>query len=459
MKVETALEYIYLSPLNQKSIDENVKDVHYIKHIISDVEDKEYVSTMLAMLSKLNFVSMLYFSTNKTIESKQIISKLSKYFVESVLVEVLNTHLNILSEPLLSFPKPNVEQPSKKELSSENKQQMPSKKLISVPAGSKYKETQEYKDIQLLIQLDINAYQKYELAKQQKTPLTILEAKKIITQLIQMHDYMKKTYTVYNVIPKTINLKNPKYNLKYLNQLQQQHTSTPYRPAQGTPPNKYKNVNRQKKVKKHKFFRLISTETDFNIVTLLFGTLMVFPLGLLNWIPSWWILWTVLLIPLFIVVGIVLFLSLFQEFELPLLPVFFLGGSIFGYMLLGPSSSLLIERWESFLALLPSIGIWTAGIITGLLLWYLLRCIYFDFMSPRWFWVITVISGIMLLYIQSLEWYLFAAIISSALVLSSLIAFIYDMIDSDGIGIFGLLVTIYFGYFAYEYFLNYGFFQ
>jgi hypothetical protein len=109
--------------------------------------------------------------------------------------------------------------------------------------------------------------------------------------------------------------------------------------------------------------------------------------------------------------------------------------------------------------MLPRFGIWTSGIITGFILWYILAYIYFDFMRPSWFWVITVILGIMLIYINSLEWYLFAAIVSSALGLSSLVAFIYDMIDSDGIGIFGLFVTIYFGYFAYEYFINYGFFQ
>lgn len=186
---------------------------------------------------------------------------------------------------------------------------------------------------------------------------------------------------------------------------------------------------------------------------------MIIPFALLAWIPSWWVLWSLLLIPLFGLVGLFLFLSLVQERELPLLPVFFLVGSIFAYMWLGPSVSVISDTWQSFISILPTIGIWTIGIVTGLILWLILYVVYFENDSPGWFWFITFVSGGVLLYLSSLEWYLYAGIVSGSLILSSLLGFVSDLIEKEGIGILGLLVTAYYVYFTYEYFYSYGFFR
>ena len=434
MTVGQALKNIYITPLNQKGVDVNVKDFNYIKHIISDIHDKDLVSTTLAMLSKVNFISMLYFASNKTIEAKHIVTLLSKFFVESLVIEIINDHLKVLSEPLLS-------------VKTQTSQQMKTKPLQQV-AKPQVQQPQVNQDIQKLIQLDIETYQKYTLAKKQKTHATLMDAELALQDLILMHEQLKHQQSVF---PQTLHFKKPKINLNYIYQLKQGlHTYTPITPT----PN-----YRPKSLKKHKIFRFISQEEDFNAATLLFGLLMIIPFALLAWIPSWWVLWSLLLIPLFGLVGIFLFLSIFQEHEFPLLPFFFLVGAIFAYIWLGPSVSVISNTWQSFISILPTIGIWTIGIVTGLILWLILYVVYFENYSPGWFWFITFVAGGILMYVSTLEWYLYAGIVSASLILSSLLGFVSDLIEKEGIGILGLLVTAYYVYFTYEYFYSYGFFR
>lgn len=239
MTVDQALKHIYITPLNQKGVDMNVKDLHYIKHIISDIHEKDLVSTTLAMLSKINFISMLYFASNKTIEAKHIVTLLSKFFVESLVIEIINDHLKVLSEPLLS-------------VKTQPHQQMQAKPLQQVA------KPQVNQDIQKLIQLDRDTYLKYTIAKKQKTHATLMDAEVALQDLIKMHEQLKHLQTMF---PQTLHFKKPKINLNYIYQLKQGlNTYTPYTPT----PN-----YRPKRLKKHKFFRLIRDEEDFNSATLL----------------------------------------------------------------------------------------------------------------------------------------------------------------------------------------------
>jgi hypothetical protein len=434
MTVDQALTNIYITPLNQKGVDVNVKDLHYIKHTISDIHDKDLVSTTLAMLSKVNFISMLYFASNKTIEAKHIVSLLSKFFVETLVIDIINDHLKVLSEPLLST----------KIQSPHQTQVIPIQQVVH----PQIQQPQVNPEIQQLIQLDLNTYQKYTIAKKQKTPAVLMDAELSLQDLIQMHEQLKHQQSLF---PQTLHFKKPKINLNYIYQLKQGlNTYTPPYPS----PN-----YRPKRLKKHKFFRLISQEEGLNSLTLLFGLLMIIPFALLAWIPSWWILWSLILIPLFLLVGLSLFTSIVEEREFPLLPVFFIVGAIFAYMWLGPSFTDISNTWQSFVSILPTIGIWTIGIVTGLILWLILYAVYFENYSPGWFWFITFVSGGILMYLSSLEWYLYAGIVSASLILSSLIGFVSDLIEKEGIGILGLLITAYYVYFTYEYFYSYGFFR
>lgn len=422
MTVNQALEHIYITPLNQKGVDVNVKDLNYIKHMIADIEDKDLVSTMLAMLSKVNFVSMLYYASNKSVEAKHIVSLLSKYFVESLVIEILNYHLTALSEPLIQTKQQSIQQPPQ---------------IISQT------QPQTNQDIVKLIQLDADAYQKYTLAKQLKTLLSIQEAEIALNDLISLHDTLKHQYTLF---PQTLYFKKPKMNLNYLKQLTQSfHVYTP------TP------VYHPKRIKKHKLLRFFSSEGDFNAMTILFGLLLIIPLGLLYFIPSWWIAWTVLMIVLFGGVGLSILLAITEEKEITLFPIFVILIALFTYFWIGPIS-LNVMSWQTLMSGLPTIGIWTIGILSSIFIWILLKVIYDDHES-LWFWVTSIIVAGINVFFNYINWTLYSAIISSALVISSFFVFLIDSKSNKGLGFFGFIMTTLFGYLSYIYYLDAGFFK
>jgi hypothetical protein len=413
MTLQEALKHIYTTSLNSNQVKENVKNLTYIKHILADTTDhKDDVSTMLAMLTKVNFVDQLYHSSNRSVDAKQITNFLSQFFIEKVVIQTLNFHLKALNEPLIQL--------------SQTKTQLPNQAAVPVINSSKE---------QLAItNLDTGCLLFYTQAKKTHDPNDILTAIAALTQLDTLIESFKKTF---GYPPQVLNFKRPRSNITYLQNFQKPVTPSP---AGG----RYYGPD----------YVFHPTDDDLNsgvIAFLIVSIISSFGIWLF---PNIWQLFAVL--TTFTTIGFIIsFFATVNDGEISLSQPLYLVISLIIFFIFGPSLSTLFSSWPTLLSI-------TLGLAVSVVLLLVFVGTYESSSSVTWT-ILTILMILLGIFFFTQTWVLFIAIISLTTAILSIWLSFYEVFTeyNDG-GWFGFIIVIvtafiaYFNFFPnhYVWFLN-----
>jgi hypothetical protein len=394
MTIQKALSHIYIDPLNAFTVGENVKNMLYIKHVLADTDNQDIASNMLAMLTKFNFIDHLYQSKHRHVDAKWVITKLSAYFNESMLYDMLNLHLEALGESKIIQSK-QVKTPP---------QQKPN--VIS---------QQQISDQLLITSLDAQAYIVYDQAKQSRLPYDIQHAINTLTQL----DHAITTFkSNYHIQPNITHFKKPKSNITYLQGL--------LNPQYITPPK----VNNQ--YSKTIRIRFLSQQKE--PIGVLFILAMINTVLLLL-LPGIWQLFAVFMLVLTISGIIYLIKDMTAVKDITLSYAIFIIANTVSFTLMGPSFTEILASWYILLSIFMAL---TISLISTALI---AEQVSSD-TSPIWVGLV-VGSIVLLILFFTGTWTFFTALMATFIFLASLYMTFYQVYEEfDDYGWWGLILIL-----------------
>lgn len=418
MTLQEALTHIYNTSLNTQHVKDNVKNLTYIKHILADTTDhKDDVSTMLAMLTKVNFVDQLYHSSNRSVDAKQITNFLSQFFIEKVVIHILNLHLKALNEHLIQVSHTHTQKqnPLPRPVINSSKEQL------------------------AISNLDTSCLAFYTQAKKTHDPNDILTAIVAFTQLDTLIESFKKTF---GYPPVVLHFKRPKSNITYLQSIQKPVTPTPTPTPTG---GGYFGPD----------YVFHPSNDDLNGGVIFFLIVSIISsIGI--WLfPEIWQLFAVL--TTFTTIGyIISFFATINDGEVSFSQPLYLIISLVIFFIFGPSLPVIFASVPVILGI-------TFGIIVSVVLLLAFVGTYESDRAITWTMLtITMIVLAILFFTQT--WVLFIAIISLSTALLSIWLSIYEVFSeyNDG-GWFGFIIVFvtafiaYFNFFPsqYEWLLNF----
>lgn len=392
-----ALHLIYHVTNNGESISTNLKNFTFIKNILNDSSDLELSSTTIAMLSKYNFMASLYQAKDKTVEANVILSKLSAYFNEELLIEILNFNLVALhSKPI--------------------------EKNTSQPVLSN-----QQNDLLDLINLDNRAFNAYENAKKDPTTSNKLLANQLLGALDQKIKLIKQKDPTFQF--PNLHIKRPTFNQNYLKKL----NSAPqvYSPPV-TYPNYYSSSSKE--------FDLLPLDDPHILISIILILIGLSSVAIFIYFQNIWTLGFIL----FLISMIGLIISFFYElleYDSILIPhIIIVIGATIVYLILGPNFGIAIQ-WVIGLVItfaISIIALWLNEEKNTFLMWLFLCLGYF------------IILG--LAYFTQLDY--FIGILSIAYVLSTILASLITIDDYDGLSWLTFIFPILYGIITYLSFSN-----